>query len=94
VINQLFKIVGKEALDYLSYEELVWSEEIYTKDKKQDSVSVYPHQNNGNPIFSDSYYDNRFFIAGSETSTTYPGYMEGAIVSANRITEKIDNLAR
>jgi monoamine oxidase len=94
VMNQLFKIFGKEAMDYLSYEELVWSEEIYTKDKKQESVSVYPHQNNGNPIFSNGYYDSRFFIAGSETSTAHPGYMEGAIVSANRIVEKIRNLAK
>jgi monoamine oxidase len=94
VMNQLFKIVGKEALDYLSYDEVIWSREIYTKDKKQDSVSVYPHQNNGNPIFSNAYYDNRFFIAGSETSTIYPGYMEGAIISANRIIEKIENLVR
>jgi monoamine oxidase len=92
VMNQLFKIFGKKAMTYLSYEELAWSEETYTKDKKQDSVSVYPHQNNGNPIFSNAYYDNRFFIAGSETSTTYPGYMEGAIVSANRIVEKIRNV--
>jgi monoamine oxidase len=94
VMNQLFKIFGEEAMDYLSYEELVWSEEIYTKDKKQNSVSVYPHQNNGNPIFSNAFYDNRFFIAGSETSTDYPGYMEGAIVSANRIFEKIGNLVK
>jgi monoamine oxidase len=93
VLNQLLKIFGKEAMDYLGYEELVWSEEIYTKDKKQESVSVYPHQNNGNPIFSNAYYDNRFLIAGSETSATYSGYMEGAIVSANRIIEKIGNLS-
>lgn len=94
VMNQLFKIFGEEAMDYLSYEELVWSGEIYTKDKKQNSVSVYPHQNNGNPIFNNAFYDNRFFIAGSETSTTYPGYMEGAVVSANRIFEKIGNLVK
>lgn len=92
VINQLFKVFGEEAMGYLSYEEVIWSEEIYTNDKKQDDVSVYPHQNNGHPIFSNAYYDNRFFIAGSETSTSHPGYMEGAIVSANRIVEKIKNL--
>ena len=92
VINQLFKVFGEEAMDYIGYEELIWSEEVYTKDKRRDDVSVYPHQNNGNPIFENRYYHNQFFIAGSETSTSYPGYMEGAIVSANRIVEEIRNL--
>lgn len=89
VTYQLQRIFGKEATEYLSYEEIIWSEEVYTKSKKQDNAVVYPHQNNGNPIFNLEYNDNKFFIAGSETSTIYPGYMEGSVTSANKMVDKI-----
>lgn len=89
IINQLEKLLGKEALGYISYEETIWSEEAFTKDKKQEDIFVYPHQNNGNAIFSKEYFNNRLYIAGSETASQFPGYMEGAIFSANQIVFKI-----
>jgi monoamine oxidase len=89
VINQLERLLGKEALAYISYEEMIWSEEIFTKGKKQENIFVYPHQNNGNAVFSAEYFNNRFYTGGSETASQFPGYMEGAIFSANQIVFKI-----
>lgn len=89
IINQLGKLLGKEALAYISCEEMIWSEEVFTKDKKQEGIFVYPHQHNGNAVFSREYFNNRFYIGGSETASQFPGYMEGAIFSAKQIVFKI-----
>jgi len=79
--TQLFKVFGQEALDFTSYHETVWAKEKHTKSAEQIGF-MYPHQNNGHPLFRESYYDNRLFFAGTETANQYPGYMEGAVIAA------------
>jgi monoamine oxidase len=83
---QLDKIFGQEALHFTSYHETVWSKEKQTKSSKQVGF-MYPHQNNGHPLFRESYYDNRLFFAGTETANQYPGYMEGAVIAAENTVE-------
>ena len=89
ILSQLERLLGREALKYKSYEEVIWSEEVFTKDKMQENIFVYPHQNNGNVIFSSAYFNERFYVSGSETSQCFPGYMEGAIFSCNKLVSKI-----
>ncbi|MFT7335152.1 MAG: monoamine oxidase [Porticoccaceae bacterium] len=88
VKTQLEKIFGQEALHFTSYHETVWSKEKKTKSFKQVDF-IYPHQNNGHPLFRESYYDNRLFFAGTETANQYPGYMEGAIIAAENTVKAI-----
>ena len=92
VNSQLDRIFGKMAANQISYEELVWANEMYTKDVS--SVDLYPHQNNGHSIFDNSWFDNRLFIAGSETSSQFPGYMDGAVYSAVSTVKKISKLIK
>ncbi|KIA90706.1 flavin monoamine oxidase family protein [Kaistella jeonii] len=87
VIDQLKNIFGSRVEEFLHYEECVWSEEIDTFEDSEHSL--FPHQNNGNPIFRDLYFDNRLIISGSETSSKFPGYMEGAVISAIESVQKI-----
>lgn len=87
VLGQLRKYFGKKAEDYLAYEEAVWRNESFTFSPYQNHI--LPHQNNGHPSFRNLYWEGRLFIAGSETSTDFPGYMEGAIRSADYVFEKI-----
>ncbi|MFD1315411.1 flavin monoamine oxidase family protein [Namhaeicola litoreus] len=87
VLNQLKKYYGDSVLHYRSYEELIWQNENFTF--QPYSGSIYPHQNNGNPIFQNSYCDNRLHIAGTETAQQFGGYMEGAIQSAEIVFDKI-----
>ncbi len=89
ILSQLERLLGNEALKYKSYEEVIWSEEVFTKNKMQENIFVYPHQNNGNAIFSPAYFNERFYISGSETSQYFPGYMEGTIFSSNKLVSKI-----
>lgn len=89
IINQLKNIFGNSVTEFLTYEERVWSEEVATF---QESHSpIYPHQNNGHPIFR-TYFEERLIISGSETSSQFPGYMEGAVLSAKETVRRIVEL--
>ncbi|WP_462250510.1 flavin monoamine oxidase family protein [Ekhidna sp.] len=90
IIDQLSKFYGDHAKDYISYEEKVWRNDPLTYSSY--SHDIYPHQNNGDPIYLEPILDGRFFIAGSETSSQFPGYMEGAVQSANYLASTFRNL--
>lgn len=87
VLAQLRKYYGKMVEDYIAYEEVVWRNEKYTYTDYEELVM--PHQNNGHPLYQSAYLDGRLYIAGSETSTSYGGYMEGAVQSAQYVFEQI-----
>lgn len=91
ILIQLKKIFGKDVLNFIDYQETVWSEEAFTKTKKQESF-IFPHQNNGHSLFSDSYCNGKLFISGSETASRFPGYMEGAIIAAENVAQKVTNI--
>ena len=83
VLKQLRKYFGDAVDDYLSYEETVWCNEEHTfVDYKKH---VLPHQNNGNVLYQESYLNDKLIIGGAETSSEFPGYMEGAVQSAKSI---------
>lgn len=90
VNKQLKAAFGIESLDYLKYEEVVWSQEVYTK-HQTDHSEVFAHQNNGHEIYQDSLFEGRFYISGSETSPQYGGYMDGAIYAAESAAKKISD---
>lgn len=87
VLAQLTRYFGYQAESFLSYEELIWRNEKFTH--SDYDTFILPHQNNGNPIFQSSLYNNRLFFGGSETATQFPGYMDGAVESAFALSEKI-----
>tara|TARA_R110000868_G_scaffold409141_1_gene694167 strand:+ start:3575 stop:4630 length:1056 start_codon:yes stop_codon:yes gene_type:complete len=86
--TQLVKAFGKEALHFTSYHETIWAKEKQTKSATQIGF-MYPHQNNGHPLFRASYYNNRLFFAGTETANRFPGYMEGAVLAAENAVNAI-----
>ena len=89
VIAQLIKLFGEDAADFESYTETVWSDEPFTKHEKQAQLNVIPHQNNGHKLLQKALYNNRLYLGGTETSTEFYGYMEGAIRAANRVVNDI-----
>lgn len=89
ILQQLRKYYGTTVDNFIEYYEMVWSNEPLTYSPY--SSHVLPHQNNGHEIFQTSYLDNRFYIAGAETSEVSPGYMDGAIHSAFHVFKKIKN---
>jgi len=87
VLDQLQKLFGSDALEYLSYEEVVWKLESLTSFPSESFI--FPHQHNGHSYYQKSYFDNSFYIGGTETSPHYGGYMEGAVRSAQFIYQQL-----
>ena len=87
VINQIKSVFGPKAEKFIDYKECIWSNEENTFE--ESNIPLYPHQNNGHTIFSNSFFNNKLFISSSESALEFPGYMDGAVYSANAITQKI-----
>lgn len=87
VLEQLRRFYGKRVDNYLSYEELVWKNEPFSY--CQYAQPVVPHQYNGHSIFQKTFLDDHLFIAGSETASAFPGYMDGAVESARRAVRQL-----
>jgi monoamine oxidase len=87
VINQIKQVFGEHGENFMDYEECVWSKEKNTFVASDGFLS--PHQNNGNPIFSSSFFKGKLFISSSESALEFPGYMDGAIYSGNTTAKKI-----
>lgn len=87
IMRQLNKYFGNKAEKYLTYEEVVWRNEPYSFTPYNSHV--LPHQNNGHQLYQQPYMDEKLIIGGTETSTSYPGYMEGAVYSALSIANRI-----
>ncbi|HKK24052.1 MAG TPA: NAD(P)/FAD-dependent oxidoreductase [Gracilimonas sp.] len=87
ILDQLRKYYGEAVDNYLEYHEMVWADETYTYSPYTEHV--LPHQHNGHAVFQASYFNNRFFVAGAETSQVSPGYMDGAVYSAQKVFEMI-----
>lgn len=90
VLNQLQNVFGDDVLNYLDYQECIWSREQYTFESSE--TLLFPHQNNGHPIFRKNYFSNRLFISSAESAQQHPGYMDGAVTSGNSVAEKISQI--
>ena len=75
VISQLKRLLGKEAGEYIGYEEVVWQLERFTI--YGTGEAFLPHQNNGNSTFQEPLYGDKVFISNSETSASMEGTWKG-----------------
>lgn len=82
VIKQIENLFGSIVPSHISYHEKVWNNQYVLSAK---SNSLYAHQNNGHELVQLSYMNDKLFFAGTETSSMHPGYLEGAVRSANRV---------
>jgi monoamine oxidase len=89
---QLRKIFGEEGADFLSYEETLWMNEPFTNLPTDRYIQA--HQNNGHAVFQQPLFDGKLFIAGTETSPQFGGYMEGAIRAVERVVGQVINEPR
>ncbi len=87
--EQLIKLFGDEAASYTSIELGAWAQEAFTKHPNQNQYEVYAHQHNGHPVFQQPMMNKRLFFGGTETASVHPGYMEGAVIAAERVVTQI-----
>lgn len=87
VLNQLRRFYGQKIDNYLSYHETVWKNEPFSFASYE--THILPHQHNGHTVFQTPYWDHRLIISGSETANEFPGYMDGAVESAQRTVNQL-----
>jgi monoamine oxidase len=87
VIAQLKDVFGAKVEEFMDYQECVWSREENTFEAAE--IPHYPHQNNGNQIFRQSYFGDKLVFSSSESASESPGYMDGAVCSANLTAKKL-----
>ncbi|SMO68128.1 flavin monoamine oxidase family protein [Gracilimonas mengyeensis] len=90
VIEQLRRFYGGKIDSLQSYRELVWQKEPFSYSNYEQPI--IPHQHNGHEIFQKAFLDQRLLIAGSETATEFPGYMDGVVESARRTVRQFRKL--
>lgn len=74
---QLSNLFGKEFIESGSYVDSAWKNEISTYCEYPSFVG--PHQHNGHHVLRKPQFKGQFILAGSETASQFPGYMDGAI---------------
>lgn len=87
VLDYLQKYLGDDILDYTTYKEKDWSLDRNTSCPKTKSIYMCPCY--GNPKFEKFYLNNKLLFSGTETSSVYGGYMDGAIYSGILAAKKV-----
>ncbi|WP_164682522.1 flavin monoamine oxidase family protein [Cyclonatronum proteinivorum] len=83
--KQLNRLLGTQAGDHGTYYECNWKQEAFTH--SPHSGFIPPHQHNGHPVFRQPLLGGRLILSGTETASVHPGYMEGAVASAEHAAE-------
>ncbi|MEL7421995.1 MAG: NAD(P)/FAD-dependent oxidoreductase [Bacteroidota bacterium] len=87
ILSQLRKYYSAEVDAYTDYQDQVWSQQPLTYTAYE--ADLLPHQNNGHQDYRQPFWNGQFYLAGSETANQFPGYMDGAVRSANWIFGQI-----
>ncbi|MCB0662815.1 MAG: FAD-dependent oxidoreductase [Saprospiraceae bacterium] len=86
VIAQLAEMLDPEVSQHIWYEDKVWNDDHIISGHQR---IVRPHQNNGHPLLQNAYMNGKLHFSATESSTQFPGYMEGAVISAMEVVRKI-----
>lgn len=86
IITYLTNYLGAEVSNYLNYIEKDWYLDINTAVAK-NKENMHPYY--GNPFFMKAYMNGKLFYAGTETSSHYGGYMEGAVYSGFQTVQRL-----
>jgi len=85
-LRQLEELLGGQASNPTAYYDKVWTDEFISTGSQ---AVQRPHQNNGHALLQQGYMDGKLFFGATETAITFPGYMEGAVIAAQSIANKL-----
>jgi monoamine oxidase len=86
VLQQISNLYGEFATEPISYHDKLWDHKYIST---SDNDFLAPHHNNGHRYLHQPYLGGKFFLAGTETISRYPGYLDAAIASAHRVVSSI-----
>lgn len=85
VLQQLSSLLGNPSLTPLTYTDKVWTgAHVF----EGNPTILRPHENNGHPALQLGYMNEKLYFCGTETATEYAGYMEGALIAAQRMAPR------
>lgn len=84
-LSQFFEQYPSET----EFVQKAWKDDAFTY--APYTTDVFPHQNNGHTLLRKPLFENRFYMAGSETAISYPGYMDGAVEAAERVAQQLSH---
>lgn len=82
VLEQLVALFGSQAGEPVNLHIQDWRREFFTSPDNVDELTNY--QTYGHPTFAEPILDGRGHWASTETATTAPGHIEGALQAAER----------
>lgn len=85
IVEFLVTHFGEDVNNYLTYREKDWLSDSFTAGSL--SKSIYMHPDYGNPVWEKRYMNGKLLFSGSETSSAFGGYMEGAVAAGKRAAE-------
>lgn len=86
VVQHIASLLGVRALNPTAYFDKVWTDEFVLGD---NPIIARPHYNNGHPLLQQSYMNGKLFFGVTETAVQHGGYMEGAVIAAQSVADKI-----
>ncbi len=88
VVQQLIKLYGPEAENYIDYQDYAWWLDDLSSATK-DRVPLRDHPMYGNSEFLKAYWDERMYFSGAETAIAQGGYLDGAVEAALRVAKTV-----
>jgi monoamine oxidase len=86
VVEQIETLFGSIVTKNISYHDKIWDHKyILTANPK----FLMAHQNNGHALLQEPLLNGKLYLSGTETATSHPGYLEGAIASAQKTVTQI-----
>lgn len=86
VVQQLTNLLGMQASNPIFYFDKIWTDEFILGGSQ---IIQRPHQFNGHPVLLENYLDGKLIFCATETATEFAGYMEGAVIAAQRVATQI-----
>jgi monoamine oxidase len=86
VLQHIASLLGVQALNPTAYFDKVWTDEFVLGD---NPIIPRPHYNNGHSLLQQSYMNGKLFFGVTETAIQYGGYMEGAVIAAQSVANKM-----
>lgn len=82
VLSQLEELLGEKSQHPTTYFDKIWTDEFVLSG---NPIIHRPHQNNGHSYLQKEYMNGKLLFCGTETASEFAGYMEGALIAAQRV---------
>jgi monoamine oxidase len=88
IIDQLVRLFGEQAASPREVVIQDWFEEIYTA-TSEDEIPPEVHPEYGHPWLQLDHWNDKLYFGGTESAAEFGGYLEGALVAAERVAKNI-----